>query len=427
MKEFLVEEQTQKFQLRSQRQSRVHQQFLQSRQTALREISHLLRLQTAAVTGNGQHFSPHILPVFTKGDLEEFAQGSLVACFGSEFAVFDGRRVPRIPNGDLLLFDQVLEIHGQRHALNAPASITSAYDVPLDAWYFRHNASPHVPLSVLMEMALQPCGFLSAYLGTALSAPDQDFLFRNLDGSAVLLADLDLRGQTVLNHASLLSSVNGAGTIIQSFSFCLSCNGVDFYCGKSVFGYFPVAVMARQAGLEDQRPPLKLHDLAVRPRQEWDIQDISRPHDRLSGGQLNFLDEIQASQCGGKFGQGIVQARKTVNPQDWFFSCHFYQDPVMPGSLGVEAIQQAMQAYSLACGLGDRFNSPRFGVLAGQDMQWKYRGQITPQHHEMEIEVQIKDVQPSPDRTIVLADASLWADGKRIYEVLNIGLEIREG
>lgn len=415
---------------RSQRQSRVHQQFLQNRQTALREISQVLRVQTAAT-------APHLslpsqqgqkeAPLFDRLALEEFASGSLVRCFGPAYAVFDGRRVPRIPNGDLLLFDRVLAIEGQRHQLNAPASIISACDVPAQAWYFQHNSHPHVPLSVLMEMALQPCGFLSAYLGTALSAPEQDFLFRNLDGSAILLADLDLRGQTVINHARLLSTVRGAGTIIQSFSFGLSCNGVDFYRGQSVFGYFPVAVMERQAGLEEQRSPVRIHDLGVRPRQEWDLPDQERPHYRLPAGQLNFLDEIQAAPSGGKYGLGMVYARKLVNPRDWFYACHFYQDPVMPGSLGVEAIQQSLQAYCLAGGLGRGFASPHFGLLTGQDMEWKYRGQITPRHHEMEIEVQMKDVQSAPERITLLAEASLWADGKRIYEVSNIGLEIQEG
>ena len=427
MNDNLTENQNQYTQIQSQRRSRVHQHFLQSRQTALREINHLLRLQTAVVAPAIVQQIQREKFVFARTDLKEFALGSLERCFGPEYAVFNGRQVPRIPNGDLLLFDRVLEIEGQRHQLNASARITTVCDVPADAWYLNDNASPFVPLSVLMEMALQPCGFLSAYLGTALSAPDQDFLFRNLDGTATLLADLDLRGQTVINHASLHSTVSGAGTIIQSFSFCLSCNGVDFYRGESVFGYFPPAVMARQAGLDDQRAPVKLQDQDILPQQDWDGNNKSKPSYRLSGGQLNFLDQIQVTQNGGTFGLGMVSAQKTVNPQDWFFDCHFYQDPVMPGSLGVEAIKQAMQAYCLACGLESGYVSPRFSLNAGTAMQWKYRGQITPAHHEMQLEVQIKDMQSALEQTTVLADASLWADGKRIYEILNIGLGIQEG
>jgi len=427
MNNHFIKDQTQYAQMQSHRQSRVHQQFLHSRQTALREMNALLQLQTSAVAPAIVQQLQHNRFIFARHDLEEFAMGSLERCFGPEYAIFNGRRVPRIPNGDLLLFDRVLEIEGQRHQLNAPARITSAYDVPQDAWYLQQNASPTVPLSVLMEMALQPCGFLSAYLGTALSAPDQDFLFRNLDGSATLLADLDLRGQTVINHSTLSSTVSGAGTIIQSFSFSLSCNGVDFYHGESVFGYFPIAVMAQQAGLEDQKKPAPVQSQTIIPRQQWDVQNREKPHYRLSDGQMNFLDQIQVTRSEGEFGLGVVYARKTVDPNDWFFDCHFYQDPVMPGSLGVEAIQQAMQAYCLACGLGNDFVSPCFSLLSETNMAWKYRGQITPEHKLMEIEIQIKNVQSSPEKVSVLADASLWADGKRIYEILNIGMGIQEG
>lgn len=413
-----MDNQTRFLQQHSNRYSRVHRQFLQSRQSALRELRRLLKAQAALAAPDLVSKTDKGTPLFSRLDLEEFALGSLAHCFGPEFAVFEGRRVPRIPNGDLLLFDRVLEIQGERHALQAPASIVSACDVPLDAWYLRSSEGSFVPLSVLMEMALQPCGFLSAYLGTALSSPDQDFLFRNLDGEATLLKDLDLRGQTVINQASLLSTVSGAGTIVQTFSFCLTCNGSEFFRGQSVFGYFPETAMARQAGLDQQYVPHKPPAMTVNDRKS----PASSPH-----AQLDLLDEIQIATSGGNDGMGMAYGRKRIDPQDWFFACHFYQDPVMPGSLGVESVLQSLRQYTLAAGLTDGFAAPRFAVLDGMPMQWKYRGQITPAHQEMELEVQIKHVQALPGETRVLADASVWADGKRIYEIVDIGMKVQEG
>jgi len=77
--------------------------------------------------------------------------------------------------------------------------------------------------------------------------------------------------------------------------------------------------------------------------------------------------------------------------------------------------------------LGIGFMSPRFSLHSGSAMQWKYRGQITRSHQKMQIEVQIRNVQSAPGHTVVVADASLWADSKRIYEIINIGMDIREG
>ena len=53
-----------------------------------------------------------------------------------------------------------------------------------DAWYFRESRQPQMPFSVLLEIGLQPCGWLAAYLGSALTSPI-DLSFRNLDGKAM--------------------------------------------------------------------------------------------------------------------------------------------------------------------------------------------------------------------------------------------------
>ena len=97
------------------------------------------------------------------------------------------------------------------------------------------------------------------------------------------------------------------------------------------------------------------------------------PYYRLSGGQLHLLDEVQIAS-GGKFGQGYAYGHKVINPRDWFFKAHFHQDPVMPGSLGVEAMLQALQAYALQSGLGREFRSPRFAHALDHNTVWKYRG-----------------------------------------------------
>ena len=65
------------------------------------------------------------------------------------------------------------------HALTL-RGLAAEYDVPPDAWYFRDNGAAAMPISVLMEVMLQPCGWLASYMGFALT--DGDLAFRNLDG-----------------------------------------------------------------------------------------------------------------------------------------------------------------------------------------------------------------------------------------------------
>ncbi|NEQ88086.1 MAG: hypothetical protein F6K26_51500, partial [Moorea sp. SIO2I5] len=113
-------------------------------------------------------------------------------------------------------------------------------------------------------------------------------------------------------------------------------------------------------------------------------------------------------------------------PNDWFFSRHFYQDPVMPGALGVEAILQAMQVYALELDLGKSLKSPRFGQVLNHQITWKYRGQITPQNRKMFLEVHISSIEVENEQIKIIGDASLWKDTMRIYEIKDIAIGLLE-
>ncbi|NCC35602.1 MAG: beta-hydroxydecanoyl-ACP dehydratase, partial [Chloroflexia bacterium] len=123
----------------------------------------------------------HNEPVaYNETHLQNFTTGSMVACFGPDYAIFEGRRTPRNPNGDLQLLSRIVQLEGQRGDLRDGASLIGEYDVPINPWFCHRNSYPSTPYAVLMEIALQPCGFLTTALGSTLSDPEQDFYFRNL-------------------------------------------------------------------------------------------------------------------------------------------------------------------------------------------------------------------------------------------------------
>lgn len=434
------------------RSASLHGQFLESRRQGLEQLGGLLQAeigqygqrvlkQMAAISAPSpapaaQLPQPPRRPpaLFEKEQMVEFATRSMAKCFGPEFKVFEGRRHPRIPNGDLLLMSRALEIQGQRHRFDQPSSIVVEYDVPADAWYFRDNAYPFIPYSVWMEIALQPCGFLSAYLGTSLKFPEVDYYFRNLDGSTRLLSSMDLRGKTITTRATLLSTVVADTTIIQKFEFSLSCQGTPVFEGGSIFGFFPPETMANQAGLDaGKRIPPLFEKLGEKPlRGVWiDKSALSwpnpaKPHLRLSGGQMDYLDRVYLAPRGENLSQDYIYGERNNHPSAWFYACHFHHDPVMPGSLGVEAILQAIQAYALHNNLGSHLRSPRFEHATGQQVSWKYRGQILPSHKIMRVEVKIKGIEQSASQVQIQAEASLWADAMRIYEVKNLNVCLTE-
>jgi 3-hydroxymyristoyl/3-hydroxydecanoyl-(acyl carrier protein) dehydratase len=403
--------------------SQAQTRFLQNRRGGLNQMANLIALQ---IPGGASVVQP---PVMDSQQLDAFGRGKLTDCLGPAYAIYGERRTPRIPNGDLKFLSRVTEIDGDPLNFKRPASVTTEYDVPLAAWFVAENAYPETPYSVLMEMALQPCGILSAWMGTMLQEPDIDFYFRNLDGWAELTGGFDLRGKTVTVRANLLSTLSTGDTIIQKFSFDLSFENTLLYQGESSFGYFSPQAMSKQLGLDggrQTRPALEAAQVNQDIRVYMETNS-EQPYLRLPGGKLQFLDKAAVILDGGRYGSGYVYASKEINPVDWFYDCHFYQDPVMPGSLGVEAMLQAIQIYAMDAKLGHGLHSPRFGQPANNRMIWKYRGQITPAHQRMELEAHISGIERQGNEILLQADASLWVDNIRIYDVKQAAVSLLEG
>jgi hypothetical protein len=191
-------------------------------------------------------------------------------------------------------------------------TLVSEYDVPENAWYYLENSHPsNMPYSVLIEIALQPCGFLSTHSGATLSYPELDLCYRNLEGNGTLLSNPELHCKTVVNEVELLSTVSSGDTIIQTHSFSLSCNGQQFFHGDTMFGYFTRESLEAQVGLDggkalspwiEQNPKQKSAELDLNSSNFRKIlgENSMRQHFCLSSGKLSFSDKIVLVPNGGK-------------------------------------------------------------------------------------------------------------------------------
>src|SRR5690606_7453551 len=133
---------------------------------------------------------------YDRKHIETFSLGSPVEAFGEGYRAFEsGRRMARLPAPPLSFIDRIVPTAGRQWKLVAGAKAESFYAVPGDAWYFEASRQDTLPFAVLLETSLQPCGWLAAWLGSALAGGDEDLFFRNLEGEAMLHAPPELRGQ----------------------------------------------------------------------------------------------------------------------------------------------------------------------------------------------------------------------------------------
>lgn len=133
--------------------------------------------------------------------------------------------------------------------------------------------------------------------------------------------------------------------------------------------------------------------------------------------EMLMLDRINhISLKGGAHGKGEIIAELDINPDLWFFSCHFPGDPVMPGCLGLDAMWQLIGFF-----LAWKGNPGRGRALGAGEV--KFTGQVMPNAKLVRYHIDIKRVI---ERKLVMgiADATLECDGKIIYTAndLRVGL-----
>ncbi|MEU3201706.1 beta-ketoacyl synthase N-terminal-like domain-containing protein [Streptomyces sp. NPDC006996] len=368
--------------------------------------------------------------------LAHAAKGDLATAMGKEFEIYADRRAPYIPNGDFQFVDRIMRLDGTRGELKPGATMATEYDSPPEAWYYADNGPAGMPNCVVMETSLQAAILLGYYLGATLASPDEELAIRNLDGRATFVKQLDLRGKTIRHESELLFSQAVPGATLQNFRYRLLADDEVFYEGESLFGYFTDQALSNQGGLDSGQyvaPWLETagedldasgtRELPVRSDDRWFTPQTGTGL-RLGDSHLRLVDHVTLVAEGGEHGAGYLFGRRHIDTDDWYFGCHFHRDPVMPGSLGVEAVLQALQLYVIDAGLAEDMGAVRFAVPRDVEMQWKYRGQILGTDGEMTLDAHIKEVRRSGDRLVVIADASVWKPGLRIYELIDIAVEV---
>ncbi|TDD61685.1 beta keto-acyl synthase [Kribbella antibiotica] len=355
------------------------------------------------------------------------AWGKPSEAFGPSYAVFDGtRKVARLPGPPFHFMSRIVQVSGAQGAMKTPSTVTVEYDVPDQVWYFEQNGSPTMPFCVLMEVVLQPCGWLAFYAGSAMGT-ETDLLFRNLDGTGTVLGEIR-PGMKLRTHIELREISRSAGMLIESFTISCLADDEPVFEATAVFGCFPEEVFDNQVGLastEEDRARLALScdrtvDLTTRPPHYCEGEL------RLPGTMLTMLDRVTGYwPDGGPAGLGRLRSEKDVDPADWFFRAHFFQDPVQPGSLGIEAMCQLLQIYMIDRDMGRGISRPRFELE--KDVTWKYRGQVVPGNRLITVELDVLEAAEDERGPYAVAEAWLWADDTRIYHAKRLGMRVLPG
>jgi 3-hydroxyacyl-[acyl-carrier protein] dehydratase/trans-2-decenoyl-[acyl-carrier protein] isomerase len=185
-----------------------------------------------------------------------------------------------------------------------------------------------------------------------------------------------------------------------------------FFCCVSLINAQPPAGNCMSSAFKQQSSYSKDELIACGNGQLFGPGNAQLPVDHML-----MVDRISLiSSDGGRYGRGELRAELDVRPDLWFFGCHFVNDPVMPGCLGLDAMWQLLGFF-----LGWRGNPGRGRALGAGEI--KFTGQVLPSAQRVDYHIHIKR---TIERKLIMgiADGELSVDGKTIYTAtdLRVGL-----
>ena len=131
-----------------------------------------------------------------------------------------------------------------------------------------------------------------------------------------------------------------------------------------------------------------------------------------------MFDRIsEISETKGSYKKGSIKAELDIKDSLWIFKCHYKDDSVMPGCLGLDAMWQLVGFY-----LGWLGNPGKGRALGVNSV--KFTGEVLKNVKKAVYEIDMKRIIVKEGTTVGLANGILRADEEKIYsaENLKVGL-----
>ncbi|MDD9304531.1 MAG: beta-ketoacyl synthase [Desulfobacter sp.] len=391
---------------------------------------------------------PKKRPVFLDRDqCMEYAVGKAGRVLGPAFDIIDTYPVRvRLPNEPLMLVDRIMEIQGEMLSLGS-GKIVTQHDVLENAWYLDGGRAP---VSISIE-AGQADLFLCAWLGIDHQVKGKR-KYRLLDAKVTFHRTLPCPGETIEYHIEIDRFLKQGEIYLFFFHYKGYIDGHLFISMQDgCAGFFTETEVENSGGiilkkqdLETIRPEKTIPPLVKMTKESYSEAQIEAlrkgdletafgkqfkgialgQNQWLPGGQMTLIHRVlELDPLGGRFGLGKIVAQADIHPDDWFLTCHFIDDMVMPGTLMYECCAHTLRVFVQRMGWVLSAPGVHYDVLPGNESDLKCRGPVTRKTRNARYEIEIKKLGYGPE-PYVIADAHMFSDDLEIVFYKDMGMKL---
>ncbi|HEY7865547.1 MAG TPA: beta-ketoacyl synthase N-terminal-like domain-containing protein, partial [Psychromonas sp.] len=398
-----------------------------------------------------ERYNPPQNIIYDNAALVEFAEGNIAKVFGSEYAVIDSypRRV-RLPTTDYLLVTRVTDLKADINEYKKSYMATE-YDIPTDAPFLIDG---QIPWSVSVESG-QCDLLLISYIGIDFQNKGER-VYRLLDCELTFLEEMAFGGETLRYEIYIDSYAKNGEQLLFFFHYdCFVGDKKVLIMRNGCAGFFTDAELADGKGVlhnDQDKAQFKqakksyFQPLIANKRSQYGYNDMLKlvkgdisgcfgpeyyqqgrnPSLKFSSEKFLMIERItKVEPQGGHWGLGLLEGQKDLDPEHWYFPCHFKGDQVMAGSLMSEGCGQMAMFFMLWLGMNSKVNNARFQPMAGEAQTVRCRGQVLPQSNTLTYRMEVTEIGMFP-RPFIKANIDIMLDGKVVVDFKNLSVEIKD-
>jgi 3-hydroxymyristoyl/3-hydroxydecanoyl-(acyl carrier protein) dehydratase len=392
----------------------------------------------------------HRACLYNYDQILEMTEGSMAKVLGDVYKEVDKYEVrARMPLPPYMFVSRITKINAKFGEIKAGSSIEAEYDVP---YYSIMQVNKKNVSSVVFSEAAHIGIFLAGYMGIDDLSSGRA-RFRITDVTTKYVSERwPNAGDTIRMQFIIDKLIRTGDMTLLICSYKVYLDNELFIDAKETGGFFTQQTLDSGAGIKGNVPKVlnKASQVSndiykpVTAKRTYGKIDV---HNFLSGDyhkclrknivnsdtpyqvckEAMFIDEVtDMSEIGGKYGLGYIVAKKEIDSTHWSFKCHFKNDPVLPGTIMLEGISQALTFFQTCMGIYNTEKTFVTKMKTGYEIQTKFRGEVKCASHTLVYRVDPKIVKRVDGGLLFMADGEVYCDGIQVIEQKNIAMQISE-